>query len=61
MNEIKYRIKDKADFERIFKKIAELDNEELVDCFIFEGNHDITYGSIKDTCELIRYDLFLLP
>ncbi|WXG60591.1 hypothetical protein VB002_02950 [Campylobacter concisus] len=26
-----------------------------------EGNHDITYGSIKAICELIGYDLFLLP
>ena len=61
MIEPKYRIKDKADFERIFKKIAELDNEELNDGFIVEGNHDITYGDIKATCELIGYDLFLLP
>lgn len=61
MIEPKYRIKDKADFERIFKKIAELDNEELNNGFIVEGNHDITYGDIKATCELIGYDLFLLP
>lgn len=61
MNEIKYRIKDKADFERILKKIAELDNEELNNGFIVEGNHDITYGDIKATCELIGYDLLLLP
>ena len=61
MIEPKYRIKDKADFERIFKKIAELDNEELNDGFIVEGNHDITYGDIKATCELIGYDFFLLP
>ena len=31
MIEPKYRIKDKADFERIFKKIAELSNKELLD------------------------------
>ena len=61
MIEPKYRIKDKADFERIFKKIAELDNEELTDGLIVEGNHDITYGDIKATCELIGYDLLLLP
>jgi iroE protein len=60
MIEPKYRIKDKADFERIFKRAAELDNEELGDSFIVEGNHDITYGSIKATCELIGYDLLLL-
>ena len=48
MIEPKYRIKDKADFERIFKRAAELDNEKLGDSFIVEGNHDITYGSIKE-------------
>lgn len=56
----KYRIKDKADFERIFKKIAELNNKALSDSLIVEGNHGITYGDIKATCELIGYDLFLL-
>lgn len=60
MIEPKYRIKDKANFERIFKRAAELDNEKLGDSFIVEGNHDITYGSIKATCELIGYDLLLL-
>lgn len=57
----KYRIKDKADFERIFKKIAELSNKELNNSLIVEGNHSITYGDIKATCELIGYDLLLLP
>lgn len=61
MIEPKYRIKDKADFERIFKKIAELSNKELNDSLIVEGNHSITYGDIKATCELIGYDLLLLP
>ena len=61
MIEPKYRIKDKADFERIFKKIAELSKKELNNGFIVEGNHDITYGDIKATCELIGYDLLLLP
>ena len=59
MIEPKYRIKDKADFERIFKKIAELSNKELNDSLIVEGNHSITYGDIKATCELIGYDLLL--
>ena len=60
MIEPKYRIKDKADFERIFKKIAELSKKELNNGFIVEGNHSITYGDIKATCELIGYDLLLL-
>lgn len=60
MIEPKYRIKDKADFERIFKRAAELGNKELSNGFIVEGNHDITYGDIKATCELIGYDLLLL-
>lgn len=60
MIEPKYRIKDKVDFERIFKKIAALNNKELNNGFIVEGNHGITYGGIKATCELIGYDLLLL-
>ncbi len=55
----KVRIKDKEHLEQIFKAYAQSFEEEFSEDLIVEGNSDLSFKDLVETCEVIGYENLL--
>lgn len=60
MNDL-VRLKSKEHLESIFQKYAQIKELDFEDDMIILWHYELTFKNIKETCECIGYDNFLLP